>query len=190
MRVFIAVDITPEAKKEIKKLLKVFQKKYWPIKWGELEKVHMTLAFLGSIKEDKLESIKTACKKAVKGIKPFIISFKGLGCFSNWDYPKIIWLGLKGDLKSLANLQKQLKDNLKKAGFKIDSRPFSPHITIGRVKKARVKQRKEIGRQLKKFRILNLKSEVKVDRLVIYKSKCLPSGSIYNKLEEVLFNIS
>ena len=197
MRVFVAVDISDEAKKEIEKLSKVFQKKHWPVKWEKPKKLHQTLVFLGSIKEDKFKLVKLACLRAVKNTSCFEISFKGLGCFPNYDYPRVIWLGLKGDLKNLAQLQKRIEKNLVDLDFKLKLRPFSPHITLGRIKKARTKERQEIGRQLKKLRILparqslgrggNLESRTLVDRVVIYESILSAKGSVYKKLEE--FNL-
>lgn len=185
MRVFIAIDISQAAKKEVGKLLKVWQKKHWPVKWVEPEKLHLTLAFLGKMDKDKLQLIKLACQKAAQDISPFKVSFKGLGCFPSYGWPRVIWLGLKGDLKSLARLQKKVKENLTKAGLKFKPRPFSPHITLARVKKMPLKQRREIGRQLKKTRILDLKSKSLIKKVIIYQSRCSSKGSVYQKLAQI-----
>lgn len=196
MRVFIAVDLSDEAKKEIAKLLKQMAKKHWPVKWEKAEKLHQTLVFLGSLSERQLSLVFKACQKAVLGISPFEISFKGLGAFPSYDFVRIIWLGLKGDLKSLALVQKNLSQELKFAFTKTDkktldnlnftlSKPFSPHITLGRIKTARTRERREIGRQLKRFRDLGLEISILVNKITIYESKLGPAGSIYNKLLEV-----
>ncbi len=133
----------------------------------------------------KTKELKKIIKKSTFKIEPFPLSFKGLGCFPDYDWPGIIWLGLKGDLKSLAALQKKIRNNLAKAGFDFGKKPFHPHITLGRIKKARAGQRREIGRQIKKLRILNLESRILVDRILVYQSKCLPKGSVYTKLLEI-----
>lgn len=187
MRVFVAVDISDETKREIEKILKVLEKKHWPVKWEKPEKLHQTLAFLGSIEEDKLNLVKNACQVALEDIKPFVVSFKGLGCFPSFNWPRVIWLGLKGDLHSLAKIYKQLEENLVKAGFVIKKRPFSPHITLGRIRTERLKERNEISRQLKNLRILDLSSQSLIDRLVIYESQLLKTGSVYKKLEAISF---
>lgn len=194
MRVFVAIDISDEVKKEVEKLYKVLKKKHWKVKWEPVEKLHFTLAFLGFIDEPALQLIKLACQKAVKDFYPFGVSFKGLGCFPDYDYPRVIWLGLKGDLKSLAALQKKVVRGLKNIGIfeglseralKGLKRPFSPHVTLGRVRKeVRAKERREIGRQLERFRIYDLGSKILVDRLVVYESKLFRTGAVYNKLVE------
>jgi len=209
MRVFLAIDITDQAKKEIEKLYKVLKRKHWPVKWEEPEKIHLTLAFLANINnsefrvqnselnsESKIKLIKKAVKEACENISPFEISFKGLGCFPDYDQPRVIWLGLKGDLKSLAKLQKNVcAEIIKIAESLYDCTPkrilmglrrsFSAHITLGRIKKARFREKREIGRQLKKLRICDLQSKTLIDRVVIYESKLSRLGSRYRKLEEI-----
>jgi len=184
MRVFIAVDLDHPARKELEKLLKKLAKKHWAVKWEAAEKVHITLAFLGET--EGVGEVEGCVGKAAVSFKPFTLSFKGLGCFPDYLLPRIIWLGLKGDLYNLATLQKTIQAKLIQAGFKPDIKPFVPHITIGRVKHARLGQRQEIGRQIKALQKMEFKSAWKVDRVIIYQSQTLPEGSIYRKLSEAV----
>jgi RNA 2',3'-cyclic 3'-phosphodiesterase len=192
MRVFAAVDLSPEAKKEISQLLKNMAKKHWPVKWENPQKLHQTLAFLGSLTKDQVAKLEKACQKAAATVLPFKIYFKGLGAFPNYDSVRIIWLGLKGDLKSLALLQKNLKLEIKKE-FAADrktaeylnfllNKPFSPHITLGRVRQAKVRQRREIGRQLKKLKNLNMQSQTLVKQIVVYQSIFIDKIIVYKPL--------
>jgi len=203
MRIFLAIDISDKAKKEIAKLYKILKRKHWPAKWEEPKKLHLTLAFLGNLKNnsvrqlaDRIELIKKVIKKTCKNISPFEISFKGLGCFPDYDQPRVIWLGLKGDLKSLAKLQKNVCYEVIKIYESVAGqpqnrilmglgRPFSPHITLGRIKKARFREKREIGRQLKKLRIWDFQSKTLVDKVVIYESKLSRLGSNYRRLGEI-----
>lgn len=215
MRVFVGFDLTSEPRREIEKLLKKLQKKHWKVKWEKPEKIHLTLAFLGNIKEKQLDLVRKACQEAVRILKQdpdfhqddgggpvqsdkkIILSFKGLGCFPDYEWPRIIWLGLKGDLKSLASLQKNLRDRLENLGFKTEKRSFEPHLTLGRIKKARARERREIGRQIKGMRKIDFKSQWLVDGMVIYESKpgtrilargkCLAGGYVYRKVAEIPF---
>jgi len=186
MRIFIAIALSKPTKKELSKLLKKLERKHWKVKWEKPEKLHITLAFLGwNIKESIIPKIKKACQNSVKNISPFTLKFKGLGCFPGYHWPRVIWLGAVGNLKSLAKLQKNIYKELKKQSFKIKEKPFSPHITLGRVKKARGRERKEIGRQLKALKIIDFKSQVNVDKIIIYQSILSRSGSTYKKLEQI-----
>lgn len=189
IRIFIAVDLSSESKKEIERLFKKkLFKKHWTVKWEEIDKLHLTIAFLGWIKKSQLQLIKLSVMQVAKTMKPFMIKFKGLGCFPTYDWPRIIWLGLKGDLKSLAKCYQDIGNRLTKEGFILDQKPFSPHITLGRIKKAKFKERKEIGRQLKNLRIIDLTSQILVDRLVIYESELFSKGPVYRKIEEIKFS--
>ena len=183
MRVFISVDLDQPARREIEKLLEILEKKHWKVKWEKPEKLHITLAFLGEIDQSQISRLRQVFGGQAK-LKSFTISFKGLGCFPDYEWPRIIWLGLKGDLKSLAVLQKTVQEKLIQAGFKPDIKPFVPHITIGRIKQARAGERHEIARQIRALAKMEFKEGWKVNRVVIYESQTLPEGSVYKKLAE------
>ena len=197
MRIFIGIPLSKEVEREVEKLYKSLKKKHWKVKWEPIHKIHLTLAFLGNIKNkksktkntnlktEKLQSvgiIKAAVEDVCQSLQSIKVEFKGLGCFPDYDWPRIIWLGLKGDLKSLSFLQKKIRENLKKAGFDFDERPFRAHLTLGRIKRARAKERREIGRQIKKMQKMDFKKEWVIDKVVVYESKCLPKGSKYFEL--------
>lgn len=182
MRIFIAVDLSDEAKKEVKKLYKILEKKHWNVKWEPIEKIHLTLAFFPELDKRELLLIKDVIQNTCYLLQSIKVGFKGLGCFPDFEWPRIIWLGLKGNLKSLSALQKIIKKELIREGFKIDGKPFVPHLTLGRVKRARAKERREIGRQMTKMREIDFKSEWVIDEVVVYESKRLPEGSKYSKL--------
>jgi 2'-5' RNA ligase len=204
MRVFISVDPDEATKKEIEKLLKNLAKKHWAVKWEAIEKIHITLAFLGEISQSQILNLNSQIDNL--NLKSFTLSFKGLGCFPDYDWPRIIWLGLKGDLKSLVILQKEIETRLLRAGFNLGSnppnipdaslgvfrrvplrkfrraRPFVPHITIGRIKNCSPGQRKEIARQVKAMQKMDFKSVWQVDKVIIYESKLSQEGSVYSQL--------
>lgn len=197
MRIFIAIDLPKAVKRELGRLLKKLEKKHWKVRWEKAEKLHLTLVFLGWIKliqnskckiqncNSKLKIIKEAVRKGCKDIRPFEVSFKGFGCFPDFDYPRVIWLGLRGDLKALAALQKAIENNLINSRFKVDKRKFHGHLTLGRIRPVKLRERKEIGRQLKKMREIDFKSEILVDKVTIFESKLSPKSSTYKKLGEI-----
>lgn len=202
-RVFVAVPFDEEAKRGIKKVLKQLERKHWPVRWERVEKLHVTLAFLGWIDMGKVQNVQEvqkvqkekrgtltklemATREAVKGMRQFAVGFKGLGGFPDLELPRVVWVGLKGDLKSLAKIYKVVRLQLEQSGFILEGRPFVPHVTLGRIRKeTRMKQRQEIGKQLAKLRQLNIPQHLKVDRVVVYESVLRRSGSEYRELTEV-----
>ncbi len=185
MRLFVAVPLSLQAEKSVAKLLKKLKEKHWWVRWQTPEQLHLTLAFLGEKDAFELEKIKKCLRSFKPSLAAFRVAFKGLGCFPNYFFPKVIWLGLKGDLKSLASLQKGLQNQLEKEGFKFEQKPFLPHLTLGRIKKeCPLPQRQEIGRQLQSLRVLSFASEWFIQKLVLYQSRCLSQGAFYQKLFE------
>jgi 2'-5' RNA ligase len=184
MRLFIGVALAPQMHRPVQKLLKELARKHWPVSWEPLEKLHFTLVFLGEVGEGRLPELKQIVEASCARIKPFTLKVKGIGCFPDYFQPRIIWLGLKGDLTSLAALQKQLKAGLSGQGFPTDAKPFRPHITLGRIKEARFRERREIGRQLKGLRIKEIAVEWRVERVGLYSSQTFPAGSVYTLVEE------
>jgi 2'-5' RNA ligase len=186
MRIFIAVDLSREAQREIKGLIERLKNKHWSVNWVKLGKLHLTLVFLGEIKQKKLSAVRFVCSSAASKIKPFKVSFKGLGVFPDFDWPRVIWLGLKGDLHSLSFLHKQIEKELEEKGFDFKTKPFQPHITLGRVRNARAGERRELGRQVKGMRKLDLSSEIFINRIKIFKSRLRPGGSVHKELEQII----
>lgn len=183
MRVFIAVNLSVEAKKELQDLTLKLQKFHWPVRWEKPEKIHITLTFLGELQQLKLEKLRSSVEKACLGVKPFEIFFKGLGAFPDFVRPRVVWVGLKGDLKSLAALQKGIEKELKKADILFDKKPFVPHMTIGRVKKGISKGAlRDLGKKIAKLRKIDFQSRILVDSVEITKSDLLPEGSVYTRL--------
>lgn len=184
MRVFIGIPVTPELWKELGKILKKLERRHWPVKWQTPEKLHFTLAFLGNI--ERIKKVENIVVKASQNFPPFLVKIKGLGCFPSYDWPRVIWLGLKGDLKTLASLRKKLREGLTKEGFAVDNKPFAPHVTLGRVKKGtKVGQKKEMGRQLKALQKIETQREWLVEELVVFESILHPAGSRYKPIKVI-----
>ncbi|OGY21116.1 MAG: 2'-5' RNA ligase [Candidatus Chisholmbacteria bacterium RIFCSPLOWO2_01_FULL_49_14] len=189
IRVFVAVDLSQEARKELARSLDRLAAKRWPVRWEPVEKLHLTLSFLGWVKEDKLEAILGCVENGVQTISPFTIRLGKLGVFPNTLQPRIVWLGIKGDQPALVRLRRLVAENLITAGFSDEKRPWNPHLTIGRMKKeSSFRSKKELGRQLQKLELSEFEASTLVDRIVIYRSILKPSGSKYVRLSEIPLN--
>ena len=186
MRLFIALQPPSSLQHQLNKLLKNLKRKHWPVKWEETEKLHFTLVFLGEIPERKIVIVKEIVRETCQQLGSFSIKIKGLGCFPDYLWPRIIWLGLKGDLQSLSALQKQLKQRLKTQDFMVDEKPFLGHLTLGRIKQAKAKERQEIGRQLKALREMEMNQEWLVNQVTIFVSTLSSQGSKYSKIKACL----
>ena len=182
VRTFIAVLISGELKRRIALVQEEFKKLAPEVKWVAEDNFHVTLKFLGNVKDDRLASISKVVAKAVEGAKPFEFEIGGAGAFPSARRPRVVWVGLTTGKDSLAELARRVDKELEKLGFPREDRPFKSHITIGRVKDDRTTG--ELGRALEEADVGRLGS-VHVDSVAVMKSDLKRDGPIYSVLSEI-----
>jgi RNA 2',3'-cyclic 3'-phosphodiesterase len=186
IRSFIAIELPPEVKKALTRLqerLKTGDDKQ--VKWVEPENIHLTLHFLGNINPDIVGRITAAIEQAAAVTRHFQLQVGGLGAFPDLHRVQTIWVGLGGDLDKLNRLQKDIGANLTPAGFKPETRPFNPHLTLGRVRDfIRPEERARLGQLLERMPF-NANFEVDVTAVNLMKSQLMPRGPIYTRLASV-----
>lgn len=133
---FIAITPPQNIKEGIQEIEKKLQKKGFPVKWEEPEKIHITLAFLGNPPQEIIPKIKNALSETAQVFAPFELSLAGLGYFYNKKEDSIIFVPVLDPQRYLKDLRKTLSDKLSQEQFAI-TRHFTPHITIGRLKRTR-----------------------------------------------------
>jgi len=133
LRTFIAALIPEEIKLEIKRYM-TDMKHYWEgVKWENYANLHLTLKFLGEVKESNIEEIKITLVEAVRTYSSFRTTIARFGGFPNLKNPRVLFIGLSEN-HELLKLQCKIEEKLKGFGVKNESRPFVSHVTIGRVK--------------------------------------------------------
>lgn len=165
-RAFVAIEIPEKIKKkiiEIQDKLPFFEGKKIPV-----ENLHLTLKFLGWVKDEQIEEIKKILGK-IKYHK-FEIEINSIGMFAD----RIIWL----NMFNCDELQKQVDDQLSNL-FKKEER-FMGHLTIGRIK--HIENKKEFVDKLKKIKIKPIK--FKIEEFKLKKSTLRRSGPIYEDIEK------
>ena len=188
-RVFVGLGLSDEARRGVEKVVKKLKRAHWKVKWEKPEKWHVTLAFLGSIDQKQLEKVKMIVRETVRMNEGFELGLKGLGAFPDLFLPKLLWLGLNGDLKSMYALQKGLKVRLEKEGFDLGKGKFQPHVTLGRVSRnAGRKERIEVGKYISKNLRIDTPQTWLIDKVMVYESVLHHSGSEYRSLG--VYNLS
>jgi RNA 2',3'-cyclic 3'-phosphodiesterase len=134
MRLFIAVKITDDIRKELAEFVDQFLQFPGKVKWVEPHNMHMTLKFLGETDPKALDKVKAATTEACKGFGAFDVNLSGCGAFPNLRAPKVFWVGIIDDKMRLRTLAQQIDSRVAELGFEREERPFSPHLTLGRVK--------------------------------------------------------
>jgi 2'-5' RNA ligase len=135
VRAFIAVNLPAPVRERLadwQRALKA-QGGGAAVRWTPLEQIHLTLRFLGNVPTEAVPEIAAALQRAGAGTVPFELRAEGLGCFPNVRRPRLIWVGLAGDLVALRALQQAVARETAPWGERED-REFLPHLTIGRIK--------------------------------------------------------
>ena len=186
IRSFIAIELPDELKLELTQLEDQLKSNRQPwVKWVSPEGIHITLKFLGDIAVEMTGAITKAIEEAVQGISPFHLEVKGLGVFPNLKRVQVAWVGISGEVDKLSQLQKRIETTLTPLGFAPESRPFTPHLTVARLRdQASLDERQKFG-QL----IANTKFEtaytIEVDAISLMRSQLTREGAIYSLISLV-----
>jgi 2'-5' RNA ligase len=136
IRCFIAVPLEQELKDGIAVTVADLKRSDADVKWVRTENLHLTLKFLGDTDEGFLPALQEGLSTVASMHGPFTVSLQGLGLFPRKGAPRVAWIDINNYLE-LAGLQHDIEEALFTLGIKKEDRPFSPHLTIGRVRSQR-----------------------------------------------------
>jgi 2'-5' RNA ligase len=155
------------------------------VQWTRPESLHVTLKFLGEIDESRVEPIRGALAEALRGSHRFSVEVEGIGTFPGAGAPKVIWAGLKvNGSEHLRHLAAMVDQALTPLGFPSEERPFSPHLTLARVKDgARLVAQalRASGAYAHTSRTGSL-GTLSVKHVTFMQSVLRPTGSVYTRL--------
>lgn len=177
-RLFIGIRTAPD--RNFLKLYSSLQKEMEgeQVKWSVPENIHLTLVFLGQTDESRIAALSDVLKHVCGGKRRFEISLKGIGVFKSLRDPRVLWAGVyQSDL--LATLQAEIASALRGIGFSLEEKPFSPHITIGRIRK--ISSSDTFGVTLLKYHGTDIQ-QVQVDEVILYESILKQEGPVYKPL--------
>ena len=182
LRLFFAVELPEEIIGHLSYITnKLYRYGLPSIKWVDVNNIHLTLKFLGDTSENLVDSITSTMRTTVSDVSPFILQIKGIGTFPNMRRPRILWAGVKGNLEPVARIKNRLEQTMEMQGFVKEQRPFSPHLTIGRINAQLSPQ--ELERLDRAIPEINNLSPVymQVNALSLIESRLTRSGAIYFK---------
>ena len=183
IRTFIALELPPSLISLLAKVQENLQSMGLRAKWVRPENIHLTLKFLGNINSADIDNIGGAMVDAVGNFEPFNLVAGGIGVFPGVNRPRVIWVGLKGQIQLLFAMQRLLEDNLAALGYKKEKRPFKGHLTLGRFKQS--VNPNTIRRVLQELGDLTIE-EFTARRVIFYKSDLKPTGAVYSQLQQAV----
>ena len=183
IRSFVAIELPEEVKNRLVRLRGGLERKEHAfVKWVEPGGIHLTLKFLGNISPELVTEITGAIKESSEGISPFRLELSGLGAFPNLRQPRVVWAGIYGDVDKLLRLQHNVDSALSSLGFAKEARPFTPHLTLARIKQgAPFTQLKNFG-ELVMSSNFEMGYSFKVKTVDLMRSQLTPKGAIYTRI--------
>ena len=183
IRSFIAIELPEEARKGLARLRRELERDEQRfVKWVDPGGIHLTLKFLGNIPSRRVTEITEAMRKAVQGLSPFLLEISGLGAFPSLKQPRVVWVGVGGELDKLSTLQQNIDCALAALGFAREERPFVPHLTVARVREgASASERGRFG-EIVGSAVFEGRYRVEVEAIKLMRSQLTPAGAIYTCL--------
>jgi 2'-5' RNA ligase len=180
MRTFIALEIPTEIKKELGQIQKKLIASGLQATWVKPKNAHLTLAFLGSISLERVESINQVLTEITSQAKPIKLHFVEINAFPSPTKPRVIFIELRGELSKLQALALKIRKGLTKEKVWFDPKPLKAHLTLGRVKKPQ-----NLTEAVRKTKVKQV--EFTAEKITLTKSQLANSGPAYTSLFTHIF---
>ena len=178
MRCFIAIEVPSEVRSAFVELQDDLRGAGADVAWTNPDNIHLTLKFLGEIDKKLASEVEQVCLETIASMSPFKLSINRIGFFPNERHPRVLWVGLGGQVETLEKLQEQLDERLAGIGFEVEEKVFQPHLTVGRIR-----SNKNLREMLKRSDGYSLPTlSFMVEEIVLMKSDLLSSGACYSEL--------
>jgi 2'-5' RNA ligase len=181
VRSFISIDLEDQQiLSRIASILSSLQSLGGDLKPVERENIHLTLKFLGNVSAPRLGEVKSSLQQVI--FSAFTAEIKGAGAFPNLNHMNVIWVGVNEGWSQVEQIYEQVEKISSSLGFRRENRPFSPHITIARVRSGR--KRNEVANFLQRLTEESF-GTITVDKVRLKQSILSSSGPKYSTLLEI-----
>ena len=182
LRLFWAIEASQEVRDSLGQLIMEFKPAGADVRWVRPGAIHLTIKFLGQRPAEGVDEIAAVVAPAAEACPSLRLKPVGAGVFPSLARPRVIWAGLSGDVEDLIRLAGRVDEALTPLGFAPEKRPFSPHLTLGRVKSSRGRDRLvEALARLGGYE----GPEMQAGELVLFRSQLNPTGAVYTPLVQL-----
>jgi len=184
-RTFIALERDEPLQHHLSETIRRMAQALPRLKWADPASVHLTLAFLGELTDEQLADAIQASGEAACQVAPFRYRLAQLGTFGSPRQPRVVWAGVDEPTGKLTHLQRILTRELEQRGFEMEARPFSPHLTLARVKEPLSAAELQTLQRLLADKDLSAPSPYyRVQHLSVMKSELSRGGAKYTSLRD------
>jgi len=200
IRAFLAVELSHELRaqlatvqQELTRSIEPEMKRDRRISWAQPASIHLTIKFLGDMDEQVIDPLRAALEQAIGSRLAVKVPLERLGAFPRPQSPRVLWVGPSenwergAEAKRVAEIHGAIEQACEGLRFLRETRPFSPHLTLARIKVGE----RQVGVALAKGGVLDRPlslGSLAVESVVLMKSELKPTGSVYTKLWDVRLN--
>jgi 2'-5' RNA ligase len=183
IRAFIAISLSDEVQHGLERVLQDMKSRLpgGAVRWVPVKNIHLTIKFLGEVSVGSLEMLTTMLQTEAARHPQFEFSVGGMGAFPSPRRPRVIWVGVEAP-PELPGLQRGVEAEMARLGYAPEERPFSPHLTIGRVtRNPDPGELRQLSSVLEASKVGYL-GVTQVQAVHLYRSDLQPSGAVYTRL--------
>lgn len=151
------------------------------VRWVPAQNIHLTLKFLGDVSPANLDLLEKILQPEISRHHPFEITIGGLGAFPNLRRPRVIWVGVKTP-PALENIRHAIEAETQRLGYAAEERPFSPHLTLGRISHNASPQEIQQIASVLSVQTAQQLGTIRVKNVQLFRSDLRPGGSVYTSL--------
>lgn len=134
MRLFVAILLNDVLRSRLTKAQRGLASRMDDVRWTKPEHLHLTAKFIGEVKDRDVPAVCDAVSWAASKTRRFEMSMAGCGCFPERGPVRVVWAGVKEETGALHDCIDTLESELDSLGYPRERKPFSAHITIGRLR--------------------------------------------------------
>ncbi len=181
VRSFVAIDLPADLRSRLGALEQDLDRRIpsGAVRWVRPEGIHLTLMFLGDVSPGDLAPIRDLLAYSASHAGVFRVTVGGLGCFPNARRPRVVWVGVQNPVGELRRLQAEVEGGLVRLGYPSDGRPFSPHLTLGRVRPEAGNAAEAVGQAVEASQPPSL-ADIPVQAVCLFRSELRPGGAVYS----------
>jgi 2'-5' RNA ligase len=185
MRIFCAVDVPDEVRARVAAHItrlreSVNSSSSLRISWERVEKLHLTLKFLGELESVRVEALMRAARRAAESVEKFEVRLQEAGAFPANNNPRVLWLGLQDETRRLAEFHERLETECAHENFPREPRAFHPHLTIARIRIPNTAPARQLAKLHRETEFAP--ATFTVNELIVMQSQLGAGGSRYTPL--------
>jgi 2'-5' RNA ligase len=188
VRLFVAVDIAPAVRAAAGALIEVLRERASRlaprsrITWLTADRLHITVRFIGQVDSATADAVRQVLASPLDQ-ETFSVTIAGVAAFPPKGPPRVVWAGMTDGRTSMTAIERHVSEQLARAGIVRDERPYSPHLTLARVREA-AGLRSAALLEAVKDQVLGAST---VEAITLFESRLSPKGPTYVSLQRTGF---